>query len=164
LAEAAPRHSFSSAFSSKVQYLATVIFYQKPGCGTNARQKRALELAGHTVIAKDLLAERWTAESLLSFFGSTPVCSWFNAAAPRVKSGEVDPANIDAATALTLMVVDPLLIRRPLVESGEQKCAGFDREPVTSMLSSRDAIAAIQGCIRQDHSTSCPASGQSPNA
>jgi len=143
--------------------MATVIFYQKPGCGTNARQKRALEMAGHTVIAKDLLAERWTAESLLGFFRSTPVSSWFNAAAPRVKSGEVDPINIDAATALALMVDDPLLIRRPLVEMDAQRCAGFDREPVTSLLSERNDITDMQGCTRQNLSTSRPDPDQSPN-
>src|SRR5262245_30437144 len=109
-----------------------VVFYQKPGCGTNARQRRALEAAGHTVIARNLLAESWTAESLRSFFGETSVASWFNPAAPRVKSGNVDPASVDAATALALMVSEPLLVRRPLVEVDGQKCAGFDREPVIS--------------------------------
>ena len=120
-------------------------------------------MAGHTVVAKDLLAERWTAESLLGFFGSTPVVSWFNAAAPRVKSGEVDPTNIDAATALALMINDSLLIRRPLVEIDGQKCAGFDRAPVTSLLGERNDIADMQGCTRHDLSTPCPVPDQSPN-
>ena len=75
--------------------MATVLFYQKPGCGTNARQIRALEAAGHQVITKSLLTEPWTAPDLLTFFGDTPVASWFNPAAPRVKSGELDPAAID---------------------------------------------------------------------
>ena len=32
--------------------MATVTFYEKPGCVTNARQKRMLEAAGHTVVAQ----------------------------------------------------------------------------------------------------------------
>ena len=76
--------------------MATIQFYQKPGCVTNARQKRMLEAAGHTVIARNLLAEPWTEERLRGFFGSTPVTAWFNPAAPRVKSGEVSPAKLDA--------------------------------------------------------------------
>ena len=56
--------------------MATILFYQKPGCGTNARQIRALDAAGHEVIAKSLLTEPWTAERLLAFFGATPVTSW----------------------------------------------------------------------------------------
>lgn len=128
--------------------MATVLFYQKPGCGTNARQIRALEAAGHQVIAKSLLAEPWTAERLLAFFGTTPSASWFNPAAPRIKSGEVKPAEVDAADAIALMLDDPLLIRRPLIEADGAKCAGFDREPVPSLLGGERGD--LQGCTRPE--------------
>lgn len=141
--------------------MATVIFYQKPGCGTNARQKRMLETAGHIVCARDLLTEPWTIQRLRDFFGNTPVASWFNPAAPRVKSGEIDPTSFDEAPALALMIEDPLLIRRPLVEVGEQRCAGFDREPVTSLLDEYQGDIP-QGCTRQDTSTPCPDPNSSP--
>jgi nitrogenase-associated protein len=134
----------------------TVIFYQKPGCGTNARQIRALETAGHHVIAKNLLSERWTVDSLLSFFGDTPVTSWFNAAAPRIKSGEIDPVAIDAASALARMLEDSLLIRRPLIEADSLRCAGFDREPVLSLLGG-GAGQDLQGCSRAGPTPHCPA-------
>jgi len=133
--------------------VATILFYQKPGCGTNARQVRALEAAGHQVIAKSLLTEPWTAERLLAFFGATPVTSWFNPAAPRIKSGEVKPAEISAADALALMLDDPLLIRRPLIEADGARCAGFDREPVSSLLGGeRDDL---QGCTRPEAMPRC---------
>jgi nitrogenase-associated protein len=134
--------------------MAMVVFYQKPGCRTNARQKQMLEAAGHTVIARNLLAEPWTAEGLRGFFGATPVVSWFNAAAPRVKSGEIDPGTIDAAAALTMMLDDPLLIRRPLVEMDGQRCAGFDREPVIFLLG-RAADHGSEACSRPEASTPC---------
>lgn len=135
--------------------MATIQFYQKPGCATNARQKRMLEAAGHTVIANSLLAEPWTAEALRGFFGSTPVTAWFNPAAPRIKSGEIEPAKLDAASAIALMLDDPLLIRRPLVETEGQRCAGFDREPVTSLLG--DPIdSEVEACSRPQASTPCP--------
>lgn len=133
--------------------MATILFYQKPGCGTNARQIRALEAAGHQVIARSLLTERWTAERLLAFFGATPITSWFNPAAPRVKSGEVKPAEIDAAGAIALMLDDPLLIRRPLIEAGGARCAGFDREPVPSLLGG--VRSDLQGCTRPDAMPRC---------
>jgi hypothetical protein len=134
--------------------MATVTFYQKPGCKTNARQKQMLEAAGHAVIARSLLMEPWTAERLRGFFGSTPVASWFNPAAPRIKSGEIDPANVDASAALAIMLEDPLLIRRPLVEAGEQRCAGFDREPVTSLLGGPTGPDA-EACSRPADSSRC---------
>ena len=135
--------------------MAEITFYQKPGCRTNARQKQMLEAAGHAVIARSLLAEPWTAERLRGFFGSTLVPSWFNPAAPRIKSGEIDPAAVDAAAALAIMLDDPLLIRRPLVEANGQRCAGFDREPVTSLLGGSVATD-MEACSRPQASTPCP--------
>ncbi|TAI59839.1 ArsC/Spx/MgsR family protein [Bradyrhizobium sp. Leo170] len=114
--------------------MATIIFYQKPDCATNARQMQALKVAGHHVIAKDILKEPWRAEELRQFFGNTPIGSWFNRAAPRIKSGEINPDASDAASALALMLSDPLLIRRPLINADGARCAGFDHEPVLSLL------------------------------
>jgi nitrogenase-associated protein len=133
----------------------TVVFYEKPGCGTNARQKLMLERAGHTVIAKSLLSEPWTGERLRSFFADTPVAAWFNPASPRIKSEEIKPDHIGAMAAIDLMLEDPLLIRRPLVEANGQRCAGFDREPVSSLLADRN-LKDVQGCSRPDASTPCP--------
>lgn len=133
--------------------MATVLFYQKPGCGTNARQIRALEAAGHQVVAKSLLTEPWSAERLLAFFGTTPIASWFNPAAPRIKSGEVKPAEIDAMSAIASMLDDPLLIRRPLIEVAGARCAGFDREPVPSLLGG--ARGDLQGCTRPEAMPRC---------
>jgi nitrogenase-associated protein len=133
--------------------VAPILFYQKPGCGTNARQIRALEAAGHQVIAENLLTEPWTAERLLAFFGATPVVSWFNTAAPRIKSGEVKPTEINAAGAIALMLGDPLLMRRPLIEVDGARCAGFDREPVPSLLGGERSD--LQGCTRPEATPHC---------
>ena len=134
--------------------MATITFFEKPGCKTNARQKTMLEAAGHIVVARSLLTEPWTAKRLRGFFGSTPVTSWFNPAAPRIKSGEIDPAAVDAVAALAIMLDDPLLIRRPLVEIGEQRCAGFDREPVTSLLGG-PTDPDVEKCSRPEAPTPC---------
>ncbi len=125
-----------------------VQFYEKPGCGTNRKQKALLADAGHEVIARDLLTEAWTAERLRGFFGDAPVATWFNPNAPGVKSGEVDPASYDAESALVALIAEPLLIRRPLIEAGGQRCAGFDREPVLSLLGPEKNPAATQDCSR----------------
>jgi len=140
--------------------LATVVFYEKPGCGTNARQKRTLEAAGHTVIVKNLLTEPWTAARLRGFFGDAPVSAWFNPAAPRMKSGEIDPAAVTASDALALMLSDPLPIRRPLIEAADQRCAGFESKLIASLLSSSSGAQPgpdLQGCSRPADSAPCPA-------
>lgn len=112
----------------------TILFYEKPGCANNSRQKLLLKNAGYTINAHNLLTEPWTSQRLLEFFGDLPVAEWFNPAAPRIKSGAVDPTRIDAATALTLMLSDPLLIRRPLMEYNKTYIAGFDAQRVNDWL------------------------------
>ena len=114
--------------------MAKVIFYEKPGCKNNTKQKTLLKAAGHQLEAYNLLTEAWTKDSLRLFFGDRPVAEWFNKAAPKVKSGEVVPEKIDGETALTMMVNDPLLIRRPLIQVGERREVGFDIEIVNNWV------------------------------
>jgi nitrogenase-associated protein len=138
--------------------MATVIFFEKPGCANNARQKLWLSNAGHQVEARNLLTEPWTREGLCSFFGNRPVAQWFNRAAPRVKSGEVVPENIDADTALTLMLAEPLLIRRPLLESGGRREVGFDAAFIDAWLGltpqtlGKLAATNPEGCLHPEES------------
>ncbi|MCC5613727.1 nitrogenase-associated protein [Nostoc sp. CHAB 5836] len=114
--------------------MAKVIFYSKPGCKGGTKQKVLLTAAGHEVIPYNLLTEPWTVERLRSFFGDRPVAQWFNPSAPKVKSGEVVPEKIDAQSALTLMLEDPLLIRRPLLEIGDRREVGFDVEKIDAWI------------------------------
>lgn len=108
--------------------MVTVIFYEKPGCINNTKQKNLLQAAGHDLEVHNLLTTAWTPELLRSFFGDRPVAEWFNRSAPQVKSGEVIPEAVDAARAFTLMMQNPLLIRRPLIQVGARRVVGFEVE------------------------------------
>lgn len=139
--------------------MTTLIFYEKPGCANNARQKRLLQDAGHELIVRDLLSEPWTAQRLLGFFDGLPVTEWFNRAAPQVKSGEVDPARVDAPAALTLMLSNPLLIRRPLIEAEGWRLVGFDPETIRTRLGlspAEQAATGLEACPRPHAATPCP--------
>jgi nitrogenase-associated protein len=113
-----------------------LVFFEKPGCGGNARQRAALIAAGHTLEQHDLLTAPWTAESLLAFLAPLPVPAWFNRAAPRVKSGEVQPDALDASAAITLLLQEPLLIRRPLMQRTDNgtRFVGFDTAAVDAWV------------------------------
>ena len=113
---------------------AAVVFFEKPGCISNGKQKALLRALGHRLEVRDLLAEPWTPERLRAFFGDLPVAAWFNPTAPRVKSGEVRPDALDEASALALMIEDPILIRRPLMETAGGRCAGFEPGAVLDFL------------------------------
>lgn len=129
--------------------MTVVIFYEKPGCVNNTKQKTVLQTAGHTLEVRNLLTEAWTADRLRPFFGQLPVTEWFNRTAPQVKSGEVIPEQLDAETALALMVANPLLIRRPLMQVGTQYQVGFNPEEVDQWIG-LSAIDKSQQAVQND--------------
>lgn len=118
--------------------MAHVIFFEKAGCSGNARQKQLLLDSGHLVLARDLRNKDWTNHALLEFFAGLPVAQWFNRAAPAVKSGEIVPEQLDEPTALALLRDNPLLIRRPLLQVGEERRVGFDAKAVHAWIGLAD--------------------------
>lgn len=135
----------------------TVIFYEKPGCINNTRQKQVLEAAGHCVIAVNLLEEPWTSDRLLPFLQAHPVAEWFNRSAPAIKSGDIIPETLEAQTALQLLIAHPLLIRRPLLQVGDRYEVGFDIPTIAAWIGltpirESQSVAALK---QQDLQT-CP--------
>ncbi|WP_420132366.1 ArsC/Spx/MgsR family protein [Rhodopseudomonas sp.] len=127
--------------------MSQVIFYEKPGCVGNARQKALLIASGHELDVRNLLAEPWTAETLRPFFGDRPIPQWFNASAPKIKAGAIDLAALDENAALALMIAEPILIRRPLIQSGDRREAGFDQAAIDAWLGLRRGGAPVfDGC------------------
>lgn len=127
-----------------------LVFFEKPGCGGNARQRALLLSAGHTLDRRNLLTAPWTRESLLAFLGQLPVADWFNRAAPRVKSGELQPEAQSVDSALALLLAEPLLIRRPLMQrtDNQSRHVGFDTAAVNAWigLGTNPASPSMEGC------------------
>ena len=137
--------------------MATVHFYEKPGCLNNTKQKRLLAEAGHVLIVHDLLRQPWAEDrdKLRSFLGAMPVADWFNRAAPAVKSGQVVPELLDETQAIELMIADPLLIRRPLLEVDGRRRAGFDPETIAAWLAVSTGGDDLETCPKQHQHTAC---------
>ncbi len=125
--------------------MAMLVFYEKPGCSSNAKQRQLLLASGATLDVRNLLAEAWTPARLLPFFAGKPVTEWFNRNAPDIRSGAVDPSRMDARTALAAMVENPLLIRRPLIVCGDMYCSGFDWPALARQLDLEPAAVAAAG-------------------
>ena len=129
--------------------MAHVVFYEKPGCAGNERQKALLRAAGHELEVRDLLTHPWTAETLRPFLAGQPVAEWFNRTAPRVKAREVVPEALGEAEALALLLADPLLIRRPLLQVGRRRELGFLAAVVQDWIGldpAEPAGASLEGC------------------
>lgn len=145
-----------------------IVFFEKPGCGGNARQRALLAAAGHTLERRNLLTAHWTRERLLDFLAPLPVAQWFNRAAPRVKIGEVVPERLDADSALALLMAEPLLLRRPLMQRQDDgaRLVGFDRAEVERFvgLGTPDTQpASLEGCAADPaRAASCQSSRQPP--
>lgn len=120
--------------------MAEVVFFEKPGCINNTRQKKLLTNAGHHVIAKNLLEHDWKPDELLKYFTGLPVPLWFNQSAPSVKSGEIMPEEVTQTQAIELMINNPLLIRRPLINVNSQYKVGFDFTEIHNWIGLKDEI------------------------
>lgn len=137
------------------------MFYEKPGCLTNARQKALLEHHGCQLSVRDLLSENWTGERLYEFLEHRPVAEWFNPAAPQIKAGTVDPATLDKRSAMALLLRDPILIRRPLLDTEYGKTAGFDNAQLLQALGilSREINPGNLSCSKPGQDNGCPRPG-----
>ena len=138
--------------------MATVLFYEKPGCRNNIRQKAMLELSGHDVEAVNLLEYSWSKEELEEYLGEKPVVECFNPAAPAIKSGELNPLRLTKEDAISIMIREPLLIKRPLMKIGNHYLQGFDTTELRNLISF-DAVDGAENVIKSfkmSDMDSCP--------
>lgn len=147
--------------------LPTLIFYEKPGCSSNAKQKAQLKAVGLSLNVRNLLTERWTAQSLSDFFAPLPVVDWFNKSAPKVKEGVINPAHLSAQEAIALMLQEPLFIRRPLISSAtdpSKRWVGFDLAQLLADLGLPTELASDIPIVTEactGSSTRCNTHGES---
>jgi nitrogenase-associated protein len=137
-----------------------VHFYEKPGCLTNAKQKQWLVSAGLMLIVHDMLQEPWkeNRQKLRAFFGGMPVKEWFNPNAPDIKNGSINPNLLDEQQAIELMVKQPLLIRRPLIEIETKLYAGFDSDQLNAIHDLSIKVPnsnPTESCSKPAHKEAC---------
>jgi len=133
-----------------------LVFYEKPGCTGNRQQQALLRGLGHRLEVRDLLSEPWTAETLWPFLADKTVPGWFNPGAPRVRSGAIDIHALDESRALALLLAEPLLICRPLLQYGEIRQSGFGAGPVLDALQvSLGPDGDLQSCPEAGSGTGC---------
>ncbi|MFY9141969.1 ArsC/Spx/MgsR family protein [Sulfuricurvum sp.] len=111
-----------------------VVFYEKPFCAANAKQKQILRQSGCTLIERNLLEHGLDSDTLRSFMDGKAVPEWFNPAAPTIKNGEITPEMLNEEEAIALLMSNPILIRRPLMIIGTEKLCGFDAVKVSEVL------------------------------
>lgn len=125
-----------------------IIFYEKPGCAGNAKQKQLLDFHGVNYTTKSILSNPWSKEELLSYFEGLSIEDIYNPFAPQIKSGEIKPQLLSKEGLVTLMLQEPILIKRPLLNIDGNKICGFDLKKINTLLknniSSTDSLSTCQ--------------------
>ncbi len=105
--------------------MADIIFYEKPGCINGEKQKAILLAGGHSLRCLDILNFPWKREKLLAFvMGKNPV-EMMNQTAPAIKRGKIVPKQLTFNEAVDMLLLDPILIKRPLIEVDGMAIQGF---------------------------------------
>ena len=114
--------------------MASILLFEKPGCINGEKQKSILRAAGHDLACINILTHPWSVETLLPFVANKTVRSIMNATAPAIKCGEINPEKLSFEEAIQMMIIDPILIRRPLIVVDNQYIQGFDDKRLIPFL------------------------------
>lgn len=127
------------------------VFYEKPGCSGNARQKEILKSYGLEICEESLIDTKWTKESLKEFFSDLEVKEIFNIFAPKVKNGMIDISKLTLDEAIELMIEEPILIKRPLIDINGTKICGFDINKINKKLQMNISLdKKVDTCLSSD--------------
>ena len=129
-------------------------FYEKTGCSGNAKQKELLKSHNISFIVKSLLDTPWTVETLSEFFKGLEIKDIFNPFAPQIRDKEIDINSLSKDEAISLMIKNPILIKRPLLEINGTKICGFDIEKINKLLNVNiDTNKKLNTCSSSDSCT-----------
>jgi nitrogenase-associated protein len=109
-----------------------------------------LRSKGHDVTVKNIFEEEWTAEKLTPFFHNLSFDKWHNPYAPRIKSGDIDPATLTQENIFAEMINDNYLIRRPLLKTEDRYDCGFDSVLARELMEDSD-VTEVLVCHQADN-------------
>lgn len=134
--------------------MAQVVFYEKPGCINNRKQKQLLSRAGHQIDARNLLTEDWSVDTLRPYLDQQGPEFWVNRSHPDLKAKRLCLPMTDAEQLLQMLCDDPLLIRRPLLAVDGRYFQGFDAEQLHQLIDLSGVTDNLEDCPRS-HQTAC---------
>ena len=113
-----------------------ITLYGIPNCDTVKKARNYLDARGVGFVFRDYKKAGVTAEHLARWAGQVGWEKLLNKAGTTFKKlPDADKADIDEAKAIALMVANPSMIKRPVVEGGTTLLVGFKEaewEPILS--------------------------------
>ena len=130
-------------------------FYEKTGCSGNAKQKELLKSHNISFSVKSLLDTPWTVETLSEFFKGLELIDIFNPFAPQIRDKQIDINTLSKDEAIELMIKNPILIKRPLLDINGIKLCGFNIKQINKLLNVNiDTNEKLNTCSSSDKCTS----------
>ncbi|HHB76333.1 MAG TPA: hypothetical protein ENK84_07295 [Desulfobulbus sp.] len=126
--------------------MAFIIFYEKPGCINGGKQKKILIRAGNILECRNILTYPWSTDNLQPFIAGKRPQDIMNYTAPAIKEEKINPVNLSIEEAVALMVSDPILIKRPLIEVDALFIQGFDHPELKPYLGEWDSSEDVITC------------------
>tara|TARA_B100000700_G_scaffold54647_1_gene58442 strand:+ start:41416 stop:41760 length:345 start_codon:yes stop_codon:yes gene_type:complete len=103
-----------------------ITLYGIKACDTCRRARKALEARGVPFQVHDLREDGLSAALLEHLLGQVPVMTLLNKRSTTWRQlDETTKAEVDANSARTLMLEHPTLIKRPLLDTGEEVRVGY---------------------------------------
>lgn len=137
-------------FSTK-KFDKEIVFYEKPGCSGNKKQKELLKNHGVEFNVKSILDTKWTKDQLQIFFMGLDKEMCINTSAPQIKNGQIDLDALSKDDMISLMIKDPILIKRPLIQIDEHCICSFDIDKINALLgTSINTDKTINRCLSSE--------------
>ena len=110
--------------------------YQYPKCSTCRKALKWLDARGVKYTASDLVAKPVPLPKLKELYkrSGLPIRRFFNTSGESYRNGNFSSklATMSDAEALAALAADGKLVKRPLIDAGDQVLIGFDEEAYES--------------------------------
>ena len=93
-----------------------------------------LSQKGYELEERDFFEERFTEHELRTLIGKNDVSQFFSFRSPSFKKMGIDKAGLSDRELLLMMVKEPRLIRRPLIELDGELVLGTDKKKMGQLL------------------------------
>lgn len=110
-----------------------IYLYEHPELNEFIFEKKCIENMGYIINFHDINKENWSAASLRPYFCNRKIEDWFNKnKIPQIKN-HVDLERLTPQEALLMMVIDPSLIKYPLIRVKDVCFSGFDEKTLPEL-------------------------------
>ena len=93
-----------------------------------------LSQKGVEIVERDFFQDVFTEEELGTLIGDRPVSEYFSFRSPSFRKMGLDKDQLSDDQLLKMMVEEPRLIRRPLIQTGDDLVVGTDKKAMAELF------------------------------